>query len=796
MTQLRTSKPPDAGALKAYVRSALEQWKFTAPLLRDKAAKDVRLLYSVDTDVIKLFTNPAEVAAETEGRGGYLQLFIDDNQDECIARGRVVADHIFRELTKKNTPLLLIPPLTNELVAIHDAVARHANTEQFGAIKELGEIQKTFELIRESGSHEDLYEIVKLKAPQLIRLIEDDDGGTAELRRFSILFRDQLVASPDYFTKQRVFDDSILSALRPAEFSLSLDYDLYNFREIWGRELRKRNKARNLERDIQALARIQLINQLLPKNVKLVHITGDAHVLAAGERIMLDDNRSFTERYLRHPRAFLAEPGILTSKYAETGLELAAFKLEPTSKHFSEFSKWLIVFLAKFWKRNYGEIYYSIQHGEEPSQPADMGDNAIEQFCNDFPETVSSFRVDWDNFSHNVTVEHARKTIDSMPFLRNVSSYLQSSFDEIATDISAQIDASWQSTFQSATATSYGLTRISIDSLEATKRVRARNIPLISFDSFRSTREFIKDIIETDSFVDIGNEKYLDFFKKIENEDNSGYLYNLSYATLFAAEGRWVLARILAERAFGLHNRSLNSDISGREAAYFSAVAVRNNAKKIADLNEAERWLDIAEECWKSDKQNRPGLNVSTLRFTAERLSLAMANECFKIFTTDHSDKDSKIQALKLLEQKFGLLLKDVLQELDRKSSVPDTNDEHEFWINKNLEKRIVVNLLMAALIRKFFFNEEFSEQDWQNTRNYHALLSANIKVNMRPQINYSYLYNIVWLLSKMWIDKDKGARREAERQLSEVAIDNFSIMPYDKQRFSFFRQVIAQAQT
>lgn len=782
--------------LAAYVRSALEQWKYSWPLLQDRM-KGTKIIYSVDTDVITLFTNPLEVAPETsQGRPGYLQLFVDDKKEECIARGRVVADYIFRNLSEENVPLLIFPPLTQELEIIHNAVARKAHDQQFCAYKELRDLKEKFDVIRDSGNIEKLYGSIKENTPQLILLIEGEGDATAELRRFSILFRDRLVAAPSFFVEQRILNDEILSALVPAGINLARDVELFQFREKWARELQGAPKKAQKHRDISVLARIQLINRLLPDGLKLVHITGDVHILAAGDRIMISDESNFTDCYLRHPRAFLSQPGILVLEGVDNGPDENVLQTETGEPAFSEFAKWLIVFLAKFWEKSTSEIYDSIKR-DTTQLTFDIDEPDILRFCHYFPQLVSTFRERWDEFSLQLTTDHAHKIVDSMPYMRALSGNLKASFEEIEEKISQYTQETWRATFQSVLATSYGMTRIGVEHSSSGGIVRSRSVPLISCQSFPKTQDFIREIIEAKSLNKMGEKKYSELLETIKSEDTVGYSYDLAYATLFAAEGRWALAKILAERSFRLRLNTREARISGREAAYYCAVAIRNTARSVRDLKVAEKWIGTAKECYEKDRKELHSKPAGEFRFDVELASLSLAALFFK-FSFGRRPAKSNVPELRSVEKKFQRLFVLIQEKLGKEVGSSDWVDQHETWINRNLERKVLVNLLMIRIIREFSYDEEFGKEDIQKTKRYFDLLSEVFKVDVYPQLNTSYLYDVIWKLASLRFVKDKRSIRDAKKELETELLTNHSIerhcvMPYDRSRLEFFREIVGK---
>ena len=126
-----------------------------------------------------------------------------------------------------------------------------------------------------------------------------------------------------------------------------------------------------------------------------------------------------------------------------------------------------------------------------------------------------------------------------------------------------------------------------------------------------------------------------DYRKDLEtllDKDLSRYFYFLAYAVLFAAEGIWHVAAALAERAMDISDNTDFPRISGREAAYMRAVALRHGARRLENLNEVGRLIDEAERRLRLDRKERPKLNAGEIRFEAERCALKLTYHLFALF--------------------------------------------------------------------------------------------------------------------------------------------------------------------
>ena len=123
---------PETRALASLLKAAARQRRYVQPWLGDRRfrAAGGSVLYAVDTDVVKLYAAPDQVAVASERRPeGYAQVFPDDDPSQSEALGYSLAAHIFYRLAGDH-PLLVLPPMEQEVRRVFKGVSYNAKAEQ------------------------------------------------------------------------------------------------------------------------------------------------------------------------------------------------------------------------------------------------------------------------------------------------------------------------------------------------------------------------------------------------------------------------------------------------------------------------------------------------------------------------------------------------------------------------------------------------------------------------------------------------------------------------------------------
>lgn len=768
--------------LAKYLKAAARQRYLMEPRLQDKqfVAAGGKLFHAVDTDVVKLHTDPSHVAvASSSGREGYAQFFPDDDKLVSIALGRALADFIFHKLNANATPLMVVPPMEQELRDVYRAVRGDAETEQLQSIAEFDKLRRLADrLKREAGGAQTLPLMLE-HAPTLARLLGGTRGHVAEYMRYLRLLRDKCILPLDSAIElpSIATDEVLRAALAPAA-SLAEIVSIRDLREDWIKRLKKEKNAGissvRLYDDAQVLARIEWINARLDDRHRVVLISGDHAMHQAASAYTPDGaTANFATLYLRHPKCYLSEKWVLSPErdYDDSSIE-------------TEFYRWLETFLANI------QLDGRDRHGAL-RQLADRSVSEIAQQLNgelvNPTDLVTEFRMNWANYTNSIMLAHGRMPSDEYETTTNDNeaakklwSDITNSLMAIETQLDERVLETWDAFFESAAATGYVFLR---QGKQKNERSYARRGPLLVFDRFSQTNAFSQKIQTS------YNPKHLDEFyqdlvklKFGSDGDTSGYTFSLAFGMLFGAEGAWSAAAILAQRALHIAERQEGDTITGREAAYLLAVSRRHAASNVADLEEVSKLLDRAEECLAKDIVNYPPLCVGNSRFQAERIALALTYHLFHRFQNE--------------------LLPDYVISLDQirmaaLEALSDLGKERDATVRNNIERHLITNLLMAALL----------ENGVPDTKLLVSLKPqlGRLKLNIanqgdvakrpanKPELASSLVSSVV-SVTECLIEQNFQRRKNLQRKTLEIldaAAEFASVMPYDSARFRYMRQLV-----
>ena len=268
----------------------------------------------------------------------------------------------------------------------------------------------------------------------------------------------------------------------------------------------------------------------------------------------------------------------------------------------------------------------------------------------------------------------------------------------------------------------------------------------------------------------------------LRKEDSSGYTVYLAYALLFAAVGNWYVAAILAERALDIALTNRLPHIPGREAAYLRAVALRHTARNITDLADVEAFIKKAEHFLEESQREGRALQVSSVRFEAERFALWVTYHLFHLFQNDPKNPIPKnIPSLSQVQEK----IKNLLAELDK---------EKKSLIARNVERNLLTNLFMTAFLR-WGKEQELLEpaelsSELERYRN-------NLDSQEKPTIDISFLVQAVYYTAAWWITNNDQEKESWQSKLSDhltdARIEENIVLPYDRRRFQFLRELVSR---
>lgn len=752
----------DLQSLASLIRAAAQQRRLMVPWLDDRyfLARGGTLVHAVDTNVIVLYM--------MDPREGYAQVFPDDNRSLSEALVHALAKHIFYDL--EPDPLLVLPPMEEEIGRVFNAISRKVISEQ---VRARGELEKLRSLVRSLGQVKDqgvLLERLDSEAPTLAKLLKGTRGPSAAIRRLRHLFRDARIAPLEFaLQKDWVSDPQLRHAMEPAE-QFADRVHLIELRDAWYDRLVESTSASrsrvSIYDDATALARLEWINnpqRLDQTRYRLVLITGDSAIhRAARAYTPVGANRCFGDLYLRHPRAYLAEPGVFSPESSQT----------PGSAE-SKLVGWLDTFLAECSSR--GTSYRA-----ELDDLVSMDNQLLQELAAPVLEIhqgiVGEFKERWASYTKNLFLIHGLEgpKDETADFLSDLRQGIETILKRVDNLLRKRVWETWEDCFEIGTDVGYGLLFH-----QAIKRgMRSRNPPVLSFDTFQEADRFLERM-QKSRIEGKWDSTYRRDLDALLHVDRSRYTYYLAYAVLFAAEGIWHVAAALAEQAMQIADDNALPRISGREAAYMKAVALRHSARRSGDLNEVGRLIDEAERRLEVDRNERPTLNAGEIRFAAERCSLNLTYHLFAHFVNFRLPEGLPDLA------EIQTEVRQLLGRLNDCGGKP--------IVLLTVERNLLTNLFMTALLRRGMLHEPLEPGE---LRREFERFTANIDRNTTPPIELSFLVKAIYSAAGWWVSEDPREKRRFRRaladQLSDEAIKEYAIFPYDALRFGFLRGLAA----
>ena len=259
---------------------------------------------------------------------------------------------------------------------------------------------------------------------------------------------------------------------------------------------------------------------------------------------------------------------------------------------------------------------------------------------------------------------------------------LESIFGELEELVVERVLETWRSCFDAATSTGFSLLRFGLE-----EEAPARSPPPITFATIQAASDFFSEVLYAGH-----GERYREAMERLWNEDDTGYLFYLAFGALFAAEGKWRIAHMLATRALALvetgEHRERPGKITGREAYYLRAMAQRLTARARADFDEAEDDLRRARVALERSRASDPAPPIGGLRFDAEQAALDLSRHLFDLFAEGASSQDPPPERLDPLQDRIHVLLGRVDGELPHGG------------VRERVRRALLVNYLTCLILR------------------------------------------------------------------------------------------------
>jgi len=696
-----------------------------------------QIYYAVDTDTVKLFTNPANNIT-------YAKVFPEENirTDEILAFA--VGEYIFNRLTDE-TPLLIIPPYDLEIERVAFAVAQKAMNEDKIRNETVPKILKQCKSKRKRPD-----EFISCLKEDPLDAILSYSGGKrsafSELERIkNLLMSKRILHIERYIEKKWVFP--ILHEDDPEDYRRLKDLSAK-----WKDLLKsKKSKWRSdiiIETDARVLANLEWINkEVRTEGKRLILISGDESMREAASGYKID-GESFASLFIRNPRIYLAIPDFLCFEEKKV-----------TSRYEKGLLQWIEVFFAE----------YGLRDRNYPYNLQDLV-NKKHKLVKDADETLKELRKQWEEFISYVGVSY-------IPLEKLAEKFAKHTLQDIKRRVEERQQDTLRSFWSTITVTSYS----NLNIRKITKELPLRGLPSLRF-TLPVIESNIKQLTKTadKKIVRALSENTEEFFRRFVDIDRSGYTAFIYFALAFAAIGRWYAAIALAKHALYIADHEApkhklpdgHEPITGSEAAYLLAWAARHNVEFPKGLNKCKKLLKEA-----GIRKEKATGDKSDIRFEAELVIIDIIYHFFDLFSANKREKTDNVAPI---EDCYDRLL-DLIKRSDK---------ERDEYVKTIIKKQLYSYLFYLFFVRKEKLGEDLSfEKD--NITKY--LTDFESILNIKGVVTRTCFTYPVYLCIKYYISENqtiKDRLKEYFNKFYEKYREKCRLMPYDDQLYSFLKRL------
>jgi hypothetical protein len=812
-----TGRPPiteetgpsrEADRLEGYVRSAARLRLEIAPFLQDQSEmlRGRRVLYCVDTNIVRLFTAPAKTGPRNRiGGAGYGVVFPDDDDISAGALAAALSRFIFYRLTHKlettrhgSVPLVLLLGHDAEIRRLYDSVESQQMQDREIVSDHRRRLVAVLSSLAEEPDIEARMQIVREETDNMFRYLFFDDTPTDQFNRFNKLISDARIARLSSFASGLVADIAdrkeakIVEAALAGPGTLAEQSEESFYRLDWASRLSSVNRIRSQSRlspDVAALARLEFINRRLrDTSHSLALITGDDSMRRAATRHSPfgEAEGDFASLYLRHPRAFLAADEVLLPSEAAEHLNGA--------RSLGLVSNWLDALLARYISDQEPRRLENVRRlVDPPAEDKNRLRQRVEESLRLDSRAADRMKLEWDKHLDVLREEHsapsrlAREEIERILGAEQSRRYV-GILEEVDRRLADRSEQTWKTFFEAMVRTGYDILTVDAD------EKRSRNAPPLDFDSLQNAKEFSRSVINGKGYLPIESPEVQRRLTGIRDEDPTGYAHLLAFATLFANAGRWHVASLLSTRAITIARRLASSrpeaesqetrsptKITGREAFYFTAVANRMCAGSLAELDGLESYIEDARLALISDKKRESPARIDSARFDSEHQALTLTRILFRFFLPRGRDKPVEMAELRRL-------LSDLSGLAERASGLEDR------WIREVVRRNVLTNYFMTmALLCSYPAADALRRSD--KTAQLANLYRATDR--HADELPDTRLVSVVRLFATIAYgssneESPDQLRAEVAEIESHLRSDKSSfIMPYDRRRYEYLVEQI-----
>ncbi|MDA7425599.1 hypothetical protein [Thalassococcus lentus] len=706
--------------------------------------------YAVDTNILFFGVSPHR-------RADLGHVFFDDRLEDARTLALSLRRFLFERLCSFERPFLISHG--------HDAEARWAFEtmllrgvhEQIELEEELNDISEDFAFALSMANEP--AELLEQALPKLANLLAHDDGPGQDYRRFAEIVETGRVqrlglafSTAPYFSELFKKEPELYGKFSVPR-TLRDQISETRYRVDWGKVFETQGVSKNqyaMRCDVSALARIQLINERLSgTGHKVVLITADAALITTSKCVEIGPDKTFRDEFIRHPKAFLAAQSVLAPDQEAKGEELSVSNT---------------VRLLDGWIKLLSDMMPALEEIE-------TGGSKTKGDSEDFEALASKIKAGWRDHVAKLEEAHAASSNKYKRMIQGISeagdeTAVLKAMRDVARKKVAEVHSSWSEFFEQVLSTSYFV----FD--QAKLPIRPRSVPAIYFGRFHNAYDTIKRIAG-----DPKEKVSLDDIRALEGQDDGGYSYCLSFASLFASLGKWQTAELIADQA--LLRRSSETatteDLSGRESYYVKSIAQRLQAKTPAQLTGARTSLQQSEACLDGEK-NRASREWLRVRFRSEEAAIELA----EVFLETQADEKPKKAELK---RRILEISDKIAAALGQTHTIPDD------WIRYQVTESLLTNLFIGATVLKNrgVKDSELTDKVNKITPVYAEYItsSADFEGGCRSFLGRAYfLFGKATYFPTTDADKRRfeGELTELERLYQDFKL--LKVMPYDDDRF------------
>lgn len=776
-------------ALKQIIADAAGQHDLLSLAARDRDLQldGFKISYAADGNVLDCYLVPEQVAAsDSKRRIGFGEVFRDDRGDRKALVTAMLGRFIWYDLQPRQ-PLLLVPPIDQEVHALY------------------GILEKFFQLSPEDEKR--LNDVVQRMHNAGATLSDDE---TETLRKLILLasgrpragFRmNALVETKRFLSIDALpyaapgeVDPELADLLRPWT---SLD-DMVAFataRADWLDMLIKAGRMRSdrMERDAEALARLEVWNKRLEENGikrRIVYLTGDTSILTAASKYHIDYRGSYRDLYVRHPRCYLDDQSFqLPRPPAERG--------EIYQEGEYSLTRLLELLIDRFLDNPPLGEWVNGMFVLKPSLVEQLDGFCDASGGNAWLATkVELVKEYWDDLLDGI----AARSIISRDFEREFDGALQRGAEclkrylqEVRPEIDDELHQCWEKSVEATTTPRF------IIEVFADKDVKPRRTPLLCLEG---DERWLLDLRQAQSWFDkpetFSSERLQRMCAEARDRDLKGYNFTLLVAFMLSNFQQWSSAALLCEHALRISAAVSSGPImpdgaNGREAAFLLAFCRRHMAQSENDLEDLDRLLDKAREIACREQEAEAGHDCIQERFDAETLALRLSRLLFRWSKTEVDQRSKAIPSLTKWVSDAGKLA--IVMIARRQEAVRDGSAAgrpsrmsagDKAHLITDVYRRLLLNIIGASLL--------FPQDEWLREAGASAFgsLDADLEHREYEQDNGVFFSLVYALGGALYAGGNTRKRVKKARELAGGnAFEQARVFPYDEERFKAFASVL-----